>query len=311
MKKHKSTSEEALKKFVGEQLASAKNKEEEEEDKIKNKYAEFISAVKSAEILTEYFEETMHKEVMSYRTEDLEFLARHEQKWCNGFVASEAMYMLVLESTESYVENVNKLSQEDKIDHYFTFTAMQQLHGRALQQFLEIVTLMKNGFADAAYARWRSMYELTITSSFITKYGEEVAKSFIESSETEDRYEWARASGVFPGSKKHITFNAIQNACDIDSKIWNSHYTTANRVIHASPQGTFSRLSNSGKDNCIPVGRSDYGITTPAEHSAISLAQITSFFFLIYEIEESLTAVHFINNWIDVVRKNYSITESK
>lgn len=88
-----------------------------------------------------------------------------------------------------------------------------------MQEFLEIITLMKNGFADGAYARWRSMYELSIISSFIIQYGENVAKKFYEASETDDRYEWARESKIFSTKKKHITFNDIQKACDINSDI--------------------------------------------------------------------------------------------
>ena len=56
---------------------------------------------------------------------------------------------------------------------------------------------MKNGFADGAYSRWRSLYELNIIASFISKYGEEVAEAYISSHNTEDRYEWARACGEF------------------------------------------------------------------------------------------------------------------
>ena len=41
---------------------------------------------------------------------------------------------------------------------------MLHIHGRALQQFLEIIILMKNGFADGAYASWRSVFELIITN---------------------------------------------------------------------------------------------------------------------------------------------------
>lgn len=59
---------------------------------------------------------------------------------------------------------------------------MQHIQGRALQQFIEIITLMKNGFADGAYARWRSMYEIAIVSAFITEKGEAVAEAFIQSS---------------------------------------------------------------------------------------------------------------------------------
>lgn len=254
---------------------------------------------------TRYMRDTMHEQVMLFRADEQEFLARQEQKWCSAFVASESMYIMTLEAAEAYVKATNELPQDKLKQYNYTFTAMLHIHGRAMQQFLEIITLMKNGFADGAYARWRSMYELTIISSFITKYGEAVAKAFIESSETEDRYEWARISGIFSVRKKYISFNDIQKNCGIDSANWYQQYDLANKTVHASSQGTFRRLSNAGGAPIIPVGRSDYGITTPAEHSAISLAQITTMFFSIHSDGDSTLAMKYIYNWIDVIREEY------
>lgn len=161
---------------------------------------------KMADDTTQYMRETMFEEVMAFRAEEDEFIIKQEQKWYKGFVASEAMYIMTLEAVEAYVNYVNDLSYEEKFKHHNTFTAMLHIHGRALQEFLEIITLMKNGFADGAYARWRSMYELSIIASFITENGEKVAKEFIEASESDDRYEWARASGLFSPRKNLLNF---------------------------------------------------------------------------------------------------------
>lgn len=261
--------------------------------------------LKMADDTTQFLKNTMYEEVMAFRAEEEEFIVRQEQKWYRGFVASEAMYIIVLESAEDYVNYVNTLSNKKKLKYYNTFTAMLHIHGRALQEFLEIITLMKNGFADGAYARWRSMYELSIIASFITENGENVAKAFIEASETEDRYEWARASGLFSNKKRYISFNDIQTHCDINTKVWRKQYDLANKTVHASPQGTFARLGNMKTENIIPVGRSDYGITTPAEHSAISLAQITSMFLSIFPYGDGIVAMRNITNWIDVIREIY------
>ena len=226
----------------------------------------FNDMMKDAEKDTfSFMKATMFEEVMGFRADEQEFIARQEQKWYRAFVASEAMYIMTLEVAESYSEYVESLPKDQFQSKYWTYIVMQHIHGRALQEFLEIITLMKNGFADGAYARWRSMYELSIISSFIIQYGENVAKKFYEASETDDRYEWARESKIFSTRKKHITFNDIQKACDINSDIWKRQYDLANKTVHASPQGTFGRLCNMGTHPMIPVGRSDYGITTPGE----------------------------------------------
>ncbi|WP_346889383.1 DUF5677 domain-containing protein [Clostridium sp. UBA1056] len=258
-----------------------------------------------------YMKETMYEEVMFFRTEEQEFLSRQENSWCRAFVASEAMYIMVLQSAESYVKYVNELGEDLKCKKAYTFNAMLYIHGRALQEYLEIITLMKNGFADGAYARWRSMYELTVISSFITEYGEEVARAYIEAYDTENRYEWARSSGIFSISKKYISFNDIQKSCNINTVVWRKQYDLANKIIHASSQGTFSRLGNMGSNNVIAVGRSDYGITTPGEHSAISLAQITTMFYGIFPYGDGVVAMKYINGWIDVVREMYFKTHDE
>lgn len=258
-----------------------------------------------------FMKSTMFEEVMGFRADEQEFIAHQEQKWYRAFVASEAMYIMTLEAAVSYSEYVESLPTDEIQSKHWTYIVMQHIHGRALQEFLEIITLMKNGFADGAYARWRSMYELSIIASFIVQHGENVAKKFYEASETDDRYEWARESNIFSAKKKHITFNDIQKACDINSDVWKRQYDLANKTVHASPQGTFGRLYNMGTHPVIPVGRSDYGITTPGEHSAISLAQISAMFFTLFPESDTIIQMHNINHWIDVIREAYFKTHDE
>ena len=222
----------------------------------------------------ELMKDNMYEEVMAFRADEQEFLARQEQKWFRAFVASEALYIMVVQTADYYKDFVSELDKEETEKKQWTYTALLHIHGRAMQQYIEIITLIKNGFADGAYARWRSLYELAIICSFIELHGEQVAKAFVEASNTSDRYEWARASGLFENKKSYVTFNDIQNNCDITSPAWKKQYDLANKTVHASSQGTFGRLCIMGEENVISIGRSDYGITTPAEHSAISLVQI-------------------------------------
>lgn len=258
-----------------------------------------------------YMKQTMFEEVMHFRADEQEFLARQEQKWCNAFVASEALYIMTLEAAEHYVHYVSSLEKQKFDEKKWTYHAMLHIHGRALQEFLEIITLMKNGFADGAYARWRSMYELSIIASFITEHGENTAKKFYESSETEDRYEWARESGVFPTKKYRITFNDIQKKCDLNTDVWRNQYDLANKAVHASPQGTFGRLGTMGTHSVIPVGRSDYGITTPGEHSAISLIQISAMFFTLFPESDTIVQMKNMDKWLGVIRENYFKTHDE
>ena len=111
----------------------------------------------------------MHENTLLFRGEETEIIARIEQKWSNAFATSETMYMMVLESVKDYSDYVNKIDNKEREKSIHKYTALKYIHGRGLQQFLEIITLMKNGFSDGAYSRWRSLYELNIIASFISE----------------------------------------------------------------------------------------------------------------------------------------------
>lgn len=272
-------------------------------------YMEFVNEISSDTL--SYLKSTMYEEVMRFRTVDMEFNARLEQKWYKAFVASEAMYILVSDAAQMYLDYVKVIDEKQKEPKQWTFLALRNIHGRAMQIFLEILTLMKNGFADGAYARWRSMYELFITASFILQNGEKTAKSFYESSEGEDRYDWAKASSILKNKQGHIKFDDIRRNCNVNTNKWKNEYNLANKIVHPSSQGTFRRLCNMGTVDVIPIGKSDYGLMTPGEHSAITLAQISSLFFTIFPNGDILVQLKIILEWIDVIREAYFKTHDE
>ncbi len=96
------------------------------------------------------------------------FIAHHNEIWGECFAVSETMYVMAVEAAEIYSKFVaDTIPDEEKLDKQYTFLVLQYIHGRCCQEFLEILHLIKNGFADAAYARWRSMYELCCIACFI------------------------------------------------------------------------------------------------------------------------------------------------
>jgi hypothetical protein len=56
--------------------------------------------------------------------------------------------------------------------------ARELLWARGCQIGWEISRLMTGGFADGAYARWRTLHELAVVSAFLTKHGETAAERF-------------------------------------------------------------------------------------------------------------------------------------
>ena len=73
----------------------------------------FNDMMKDAEKDTfSFMKATMFEEVMGFRADEQEFIARQEQKWYRAFVASEAMYIMTLEVAESYSKYIESLPKD-------------------------------------------------------------------------------------------------------------------------------------------------------------------------------------------------------
>lgn len=261
-----------------------------------------------------FFKEKMFEIELEERAKASEFLAHQEQLWGKCFAASQTMYTITIEAAEKTSSYIDKnATKEEKEERKFTYLALHHIHGRACQIFLEILTLLRNGFGDCAYARWRSLYELNCIAFFIKSQGEQIAKQFYEQSQNETTkqrdYEWAK--GAINKKGKLITinsFSAIENYCEMGD-VWNKQYKLACLVTHGSPQGTFKRMSTYKTMDVIPVGASDYGIAVPAEHSAISLHLISTLFFTIFPYADAIAYVKTLAEWVKVIQEMYYSTE--
>ena len=243
-----------------------------------------------------------------------EFLAHQVKLWGKCFEASEVMYTLAIEAAELYGQFVeNKVSSDQKEPKKFTYLALQHIHGRVCQQFAEVLCLLRGGFADAAHARWRSMYELCCTAEFIKRNGEDIAHKFLEQSETDDgRYTWALEAQSFTGLKKRrLTFEDIESRCDFVNAELKKQYKLACLVHHASPQGTFKRLSNGEPRDFIPAGSSDYGIAMPAESAAYCLQLATTLFLTIHPYLDGIAGCRFLRMWLDQIQSVYHEAHEK
>lgn len=268
-----------------------------------------VSSVMASDTV-ELMESTMYEKVLEERSKTAQFIVHNEQIWGKGFVVSEALYIVSLELAQEFNDYVTSLSQEDIADKQSRYVALRAIHGRACQQFLEILHLLKGGFADAAYARWRSIYELSVIAEFISKNDENVARAYCEAANADDDYhDWAKAAPFF-ANNKHVSFDNIKKKCTAENDVWRGQYKLSNKIVHASPQGTFGRLANGpGFERLISVGHSDYGVAMPAVNSAISLTIISKYFFNSIPYGDGLVFVQIMQKWTSVIRKYYSEIE--
>lgn len=298
----------AMKESIQEKIENGASEEQMEgllsQENCNKTYKALVEQISDDSVKT--IESIMYEKVTKERAFTDEFLARQNQKWGEAFVASDALYICIIESAESYRDYVIETYGQEVS---YLYQALSNIHGRALQIYAEIMCLNKNGYADGAYARWRSLYELSVIATFISKYGEKVAEAFVKSADTDDGYDWARAADCLKNSdKKFITFSYIQNKCREETRFWRKEYGFVNKLVHASSQGTMYRMG-ADTSKVIPVGRSDVGMAISAIHSAMSLIQATKCFFMVFPHGDSTVAVFTFHKWVDKIVEYYKSVE--
>jgi hypothetical protein len=72
-------------------------------------------------------------------------------------------------------------------------TALDRLHVRGVQVATEVLTLLREGFADAAFSRWRTLHEISVVATVLADHGEDIAVRYLD----HDLVEAQRAAEVY------------------------------------------------------------------------------------------------------------------
>lgn len=75
---------------------------------------------------------------------------------------------------------INEFQTNGDPERKHRFHALIKNHSRACLMSEEILHLLMGGFPDAAFARWRSLYEIAVTASFIGLRGEACAEAYLD-----------------------------------------------------------------------------------------------------------------------------------
>ena len=81
--------------------------------------------------------------------------------WKEGFDQLEQFIALNLDWGTKLINEFNTKGDPER---KHLFPALIQNHSRACLMSEEILHLLKGGFPDAAFARWRSLYEIAVTA---------------------------------------------------------------------------------------------------------------------------------------------------
>ena len=249
--------------------------------------------------------------LVEQQSERVKFNKRVREVWGE---AIDRLNMLINVCMEEGARFNDDFREEPAQTNDFVFDALTRLHARGCQVGFEILTLLKNGFADGAHARWRTLHELAVVAMFLAEHGQAVAQRYLEHSgianyvEAKEYQRYCDALGYPPLSgeelqqvkmlrdslvkkygvdfnrdygwaasvlpKTKLTFAGLEKSIRLDHL--RPFYKMANINVHAGSKGGYFRIGSPPQsDNLLLVGSSLFGLDDPGQNAAISIHQLT------------------------------------
>lgn len=171
------------------------------EDDIANDFLAMLSNIKNLidkEEISKYFsEESMIALANKYAENEFRNLIENTPKYQEEKIAVikniDDIWGFALDLFELQINTAIKITTEFDVtklniykDNIDLYDSLQRLQSRACLVSNEILVLLRNGFADGAYARYRTLYEIMILNWFISSKGNEAAKRYLDSSIVKD-----------------------------------------------------------------------------------------------------------------------------
>lgn len=219
-------------------------------------------------------------ESLVYRIEETNFISKHELIWGQCFQASEFFYSLVANFKRREDKKIALLSEEIIQKNNNRINVLNHTLLRALQQFLEVLVLNKNGLPEGALGRTRSLTELAICTGFVFNNddndSEIVAEAYWNTKPEDPDYHWAKSSVKFKDLKRKVFLSDIQEYSGIPEERTKPLYNATSKIIHADPIGTINRIATKSRTIDILSWRTHEGIKMSAVESAYYLREIAS-----------------------------------
>lgn len=250
-----------------------------------------------------------------------------DRVWSKPLNLLEILLSVSLEAGARFNEYYRASAVEEKD---FVFEAVTRLHARGCQVGAEALLLLKNGFADGAHARWRTLHEICVEAWFILNNGNNVAEQFLCHSVISDSKmaisykEHHKTLGYFPPKQEEIdtimrekdemlrrfgscfqsdygwaaqslkksrpTFLDLEKSVGLE--YLRPFYKLANLNVHSGSKGASFRLgSPSDGNDILVVGPSIFGLGEPGQNIAFSFHLLTRALLL---TKENLDRIAFI-----------------
>ncbi|VEB36701.1 Uncharacterised protein [Legionella sainthelensi] len=284
---------------------------------------EKVSLLDGEEIITLMIDKAMGLIAMS-ETEvidsvnnvEKQFIERNYNRWKSGFNKLEMLRQISLEAGAKFQKQFLKYPEFESDP---LLGVLLRHHANACRITGEIIVLLKNGYADGALARWRTLFEILITCLVIKKYGKEAAEDYIKhgvvkSVEGMEEYQKTAAEmGLEPYNKeefkeaiklkdfitqgenyyqwatKYAGASKLEKLREIvGMSKWSHNYKLASKHVHADYSEMKSLFAMSeAKQDLLLAGSSNSGLVEPASMTAVTFNQITATFLTAYIEKEN------------------------
>lgn len=242
------------------------------------------------------------------------FIERLNNDWKEGFDLFEIFIAISKELASDWIKDSKFVTNELNM-------SLMRLQARGCQVASEVLVLLKHGFADGAFARWRTLHEIAVVCLFLKKYGIEAAKRYVASDVVESYKIAIKAMACrqamghdYPTQKefdslkrkvedakskygddifeqygwaspyigrRRVFFSDIEKDVDLDH--FRMDYGVASSNVHAGVKGITFKLSLLGNSDIILSGPSNAGFVEPGHGAVVSLLKINSTFLLMQD----------------------------
>ena len=289
----------------------------------------------SSDILYNGFDKDKDNELKDVRKHTEGFNNRLYKTWKKPIDYFESLIELISSYTYSFTET---FYEEAYKNNNLLFNALQNIQARALLVSRECLMLIKNGYPDGAFSRWRTIYELSVIGKLlydennddlcerylnyyhIQEYKDEkISRERGHQDHTDESFkileqnynlmiskygsnyakgDYGWANNLF--NKNRVTFQEIKDKVDMD-KLY-GYYKLSSTYIHGNHKANEEPLGViPNLEKLKLIGPSNYGLSIPMQNVAITLVHISTYFFLIYSNLDVWTACSIMNKFLDKI----------
>ena len=289
----------------------------------------------SSDILYNGFDKDKDNELKDVRKYTEGFNNRLYKTWKKPIDYFESLIELISSYTYSFTETFYEKAYNN---NNLLFNALQNIQARSLLISRECLTLIKNGYPDGAFSRWRTIYELSVIGKLLydennddlcEKYlnyyhiqeykDEKTSRERGHQDHTDESFkilkqnydfminkygkdydngDYGWANSLF--NQKKVTFKQIKDKVDMD-KLY-GYYKLSSTYIHGNHKANEESLGLiPNLEKLKLVGPSNYGLSIPMQNVAISLVHISTYFFLTYSNLDVWTACSIMNKFLDKI----------